>query len=186
MTSSGTHSASYSISTRALSPGVKWLGPKLSITPCNTKAGWLEPYLHFIICFNGMYRNIFTFLSLQCVAVLAVPLYHFASVYAWCVHAKDETPESPMLFVQFQRQSILLSVLSGENCMEIVANFHTHVICSFITQHRLTTMPLNICTFSVFESFTNQNTANLFRGESQYSCSWTDRLTNNYLIFGSL
>jgi len=70
--------------------------------------------------------------------------------------------------------------------MEIVANFHTRVTCSFITQHRrLTTMPLNICTLSIFESFTNQNTANLFRGESQYSCSWTDRLSNN-LIFGSL
>jgi len=90
-----------------------------------------------------------------------------------------------MLFVQFQRQSILLSVLSGENFMEIVANFHTHVACSFITQHRrMTRMPLNICTFSVFESSTNQNTANLFRGESQYSYSWTDRLSNN-MIFGS-
>jgi hypothetical protein len=101
-----------------------------------------------------MYRNIFIFLSLPCVAVLAVPLYHVASVYAHCVHDKDETPESPMLFVQFQRHLILLSVLSGENVMEIVTNLHTDVACSFITQHRrLTRMPLNICTFSVFEMF---------------------------------
>lgn len=43
------------------------------------------------------------FLSLPCVAVLAVPLYHIASVYARCVHDKDETSESPMLYVKFQR-----------------------------------------------------------------------------------
>jgi hypothetical protein len=95
-----------------------------------------------------MYRNIFTFLSLPYVTVLAVPLYHVASVYAQCVHDKDETLESPMFYVQFQRQSILLSMLSGENFMAIVTNLHTDVACSFITQHRrLTRMPLNICTF---------------------------------------
>jgi hypothetical protein len=101
-----------------------------------------------------MYRNIFTFVSLPCVAVLAVSLYHVASVYARCLHANDETPESPVFYVQFQRQSILLSMLSGQNFMEIVTNFHTDVTCSFITQHRrLTRIPLNICTFSVFEMF---------------------------------
>jgi hypothetical protein len=82
------------------------------------------------------------------VAVLAVPLYHVASVYARCVHDKDETSESTMFYVQFQRKSILLSVLSGENFLEIVTNLHTDVACSFITQHRrLTRMPLNIRTF---------------------------------------
>jgi len=46
-----------------------------------------------------MYRNIFTFLSLPCVAVLAVPLYHVASVYARCVHAKYETPQNLQCFL---------------------------------------------------------------------------------------
>jgi hypothetical protein len=93
-------------------------------------------------------------MSLPCVAVLAVSLYRVASVYARCLHAKDETPASPVFYVQFQRQSILLSMLSGENFMEIVTKFHTDVACSFITEHRrLTIIPINICTFSVFEMF---------------------------------
>jgi len=51
------------------------------------------------------------FLSLPCVAVLAVPLYHIASVYARCVHDKDETSESPMLYVKFQRHFCWLCCL---------------------------------------------------------------------------
>jgi hypothetical protein len=72
---------------------------KLSLNPSSTKVGLVEPHLHLLICFNGMYRNIFTCLSLPCVAVLAVPLYQVASVYAQCIHEKDESSESPMLYV---------------------------------------------------------------------------------------
>jgi len=37
-------------------------------------------------------------MSLPCVAILAVSLYHVASVYAQCLHANAETPESPVFY----------------------------------------------------------------------------------------
>jgi hypothetical protein len=87
-----------------------------------------------------------TFLSLPCVAVLDVTLYQLASIYAHCIHEMDESSESPMLYVQFQIQSVKLSMLSLGNFMENVTNLHTDVAHNLITQHG-TRMPLNICTF---------------------------------------